>query len=503
MGRFTTEAKVGLFVLICLGFLAYMTLKVGKFRWGEERGYEVVAIFDSVAGLKLNVPVEVAGVEVGRVVEIGLERGRASVKMLMYPKVRLPADTQAIIRTRGVLGDKYIELVMGVKKRSLKSGDRIVDTISPPDVDQLLAKLGEISEDIRVVTKSLSQAIGGEAGAENIREILSNIRRLTSDLGRAVRDNQEQFKSIVTNLDRFSGDLRDISSENKESIGIILANIRVTTERLSETIRSVNEIAGKINRGEGVLGRLVSDETTATQLTETIASLRDISQRISRGEGTLGKLVTEEETLENLNETLSGITRVITRTEQFKTFLGYRGEYLSRDNELKSFVTLRIQPKEDKFYILGLVDDPAGKTERTTTKTTTTTASGAVSSIRTEDEAKTTQGELKFTAQIAKRYYDLVIRGGLIESTGGLGLDYLLLDESLKLSFEAFDFDPDERPHLKAWADYTFFKNLFVTVGWDDFMSNTGGDSFFVGGGIRFTDDDLKYLLGSTPIPTK
>ena len=76
MRRFTTEAKVGLFVLLCLGVLAYMTLKVGKFRWGEEKGYRVAAVFDSVAGLKLNVPVEVAGVEVGRVVEIGLETGR-------------------------------------------------------------------------------------------------------------------------------------------------------------------------------------------------------------------------------------------------------------------------------------------------------------------------------------------------------------------------------------------------------------------------------------------
>jgi phospholipid/cholesterol/gamma-HCH transport system substrate-binding protein len=70
------------------------------------------------------------------------------------------------------------------------------------------------------------------------------------------------------------------------------------------------------------------------------------------------------------------------------------------------------------------------------------------------------------------------------------------------LTFEAFDFDPDSNPHLKAYVDYSFLNHLFLTAGMDDFISKDGNESFFVGGGIRFMDDDLKYLLGRLPTPS-
>ena len=102
---------------------------------------------------------------------------------------------------------------------------------------------------------------------------------------------------------------------------------------------------------------------------------------------------------------------------------------------------------------------------------------------------------------VAKRYENLVFRSGIIESTGGVGLDYYLFDDRLKLSFEAFDFDTDKETHLKGCADFGFFKYLYVTAGFDDFISDEGRSSFFVGAGLRFEDDDIKYLLTSAPIP--
>jgi len=71
------------------------------------------------------------------------------------------------------------------------------------------------------------------------------------------------------------------------------------------------------------------------------------------------------------------------------------------------------------------------------------------------------------------------------------------------LTFEAFDFDTDTRSHLKARVDFSFFKYLYLTAGFDDFISDEGRSSFFVGAGLKFEDDDLKYLLTSAPIPTQ
>ncbi len=117
-------------------------------------------------------------------------------------------------------------------------------------------------------------------------------------------------------------------------------------------------------------------------------------------------------------------------------------------------------------------------------------------------EVKSERDRLKFNAQIAKRYQDLVLRGGIIESSGGVGLDYYLFDDRLKLTLQAFDFDIDRRAHLKAGVDLSFFKYLYLTAGYDDFISDEGMSSFFVGAGLVFTDDDIKYLLISAPVPT-
>ena len=116
-------------------------------------------------------------------------------------------------------------------------------------------------------------------------------------------------------------------------------------------------------------------------------------------------------------------------------------------------------------------------------------------------EKQIDEDELKFSAQIAKRYYDTVIRGGIIESSGGFGLDHYLFDDNLKLTAEAFDFDRDRNPHVKFYVDANLFDHIYLTAGYDDVFSDQSEESFFVGVGLRFEDEDLKYLLTGANIP--
>ncbi|OEU76128.1 MAG: hypothetical protein BA864_12720 [Desulfuromonadales bacterium C00003093] len=184
------------------------------------------------------------------------------------------------------------------------------------------------------------------------------------------------------------------------------------------------------------------------------------------------------------------------KLDTFRTYLDYRGEYLFDSNDVKSYLTLRIQPREDKYYLLQVVDDPQGKDS--VTDITRTTAAGGTTS---EHIVETDKDGLKFSAQIAKRYYNLGLRGGLFESTGGIAVDYYFLNDSLTLSLEAFDFDPDRNAHLKFKADYTPFKHIYISSGFDDFISDEGKESFFIGAGIKFLDEDIKTLLSNIPIP--
>jgi phospholipid/cholesterol/gamma-HCH transport system substrate-binding protein len=476
MAKVTTEAKVGLFVLLGIGLLVFMSLRLGEFRIFSPKGYKVYAIFDSAAGLKLNVPVEIAGVEVGRVAAVELENGKARVTLRIRPEVRLSQDATATIRTKGILGDRYIELAPGSPDEpKLADGGRITKTVTPPELDKLFGTLGEISEDVRRVTGTFSDVLGDETAKASLRDIIQNVRELSENLNRAVRQNMVYFDAIMRNFGQFSGDLKDISVTNKESINAIIASLRTSSENLQGAITAVRQMADKINQGEGTLGRLVNDPQTVENLNATLASLKDISERINRGEGSIGKLVNDDETVDNLNDALTGLNRVLSREERFKTILGYRGEFLTERGDLKSYLSLRIQPRPDKYYLIEAVEGPG----------------------RHKRDGRRAEDNVTFSAEIAKRYHDLVLRGGIIQTSGGFGLDYYLFDDAVKVSFEAFDFNAkNNNPYLRVAADYTFLEHLFITVGYDDFISKHGDASFFIGAGFRFLDEDLKALLG-------
>lgn len=138
------EIKVGLFVLMGLALLAYMSIKVTKYGIRTKKGYQVSAIFDSVSGLVKDASVKMAGVEVGRVKDISLKDGQAKVDIIIDSSIRLKKDSQALIRTKGVLGDKFVEILPGTLTEEIDPGGIIPNTRSPVELDQLLTDIGPI-----------------------------------------------------------------------------------------------------------------------------------------------------------------------------------------------------------------------------------------------------------------------------------------------------------------------------------------------------------------------
>lgn len=492
MFSLSSEAKVGLFVLVGLIILGYMSVQVGKQSFGLKKGYTLEVVFDSAAGLDRDASVQIAGVEVGRVESISLKDGKALVRLRIIPNVKLEKDAIASIKTHGILGDKYVEIYPGTHGADyLAAGEQITRTERQADIDKLLHQLGMIADDVRGVTSSLNRVLAGQAGEEAITSILTNTKDLTRNLNNVIVSNEAALRAALENTRQLTGNLNRVVTQNDEKVGQVMDTLKSASREMEKTFAALSEITGGINRGEGTLGQLVKDKGAAEKLTQTLASLQEVTQKINEGRGSIGKLVNDDETVRNLNEGLTGLNRYVNKAEQFRTFLSYRGEYLFDKSEAKSYLDLRIQPKEDKFYILGVVSDPKGR------RTTKDVTSGGVTT-RTEEWDR---DGLLFNAQIGKRYKDLVFRGGLLESTGGVGIDYLTLNDKLKLSFEAFGFGRDRRPHLKAGAEYQLFRHIYLSAGWDDFLSDQDNRSIYGGFSIRFEDDDLKYMLTTTPIP--
>ena len=505
--KLSSEAKVGLFVLLGIALLVYMSLRLGGIKLGGEKGYAVFVEFDSAAGLDPNASVRVAGVEVGRVKSIALKDSKAHLELLINPDIKIGKDFTAVLTTKGLLGEKYLELVPGQPGAPpLKEGDYITRTRSYADIDRLIRTMTEVSDDVKKITESLSNVLGGDEGEQTVSNIVRNIEDLTFRLNRIVAKNDEQFENVMRNLSSFTALL------NEEGPAIT-SGLRVAIKNLNDSlVRTTDNLNGMIDENRGNLKEGIDNLRTASLslqqamdtvnkvaqeagpgVTNTMNSVSSIAKKIDEGEGTIGRLVNDKSLHENINKTVAGINNYIERAENFHTFIGYRGEYLFDARDTKSYLTLRIQPKADKYYLLEIVDDPRGKK---TTETRVVTTNGVPTTI---EDVKTTD-EIKFSVQIAKRFKNVVVRGGIIESAGGAGVDYYMFQDRLRWTLEAFDFSREDGAHLKAGATWNLSKFFFLTAGYDDFVSKVGLQSAYIGLGLQFQDEDLKYLLTNAPV---
>lgn len=140
MEKAKLELIVGVFVLIGLVCLAYLSVKLGKLEVIGGHLYEVTAEFTSASGLKAGASIEIAGVEVGRIKSIALKDDRAMVVMAIREGVPLYDDSIASIKTRGIIGDKYVSLSTGGGGDPLKPGGRIRDTEAGLDIEELVSQ---------------------------------------------------------------------------------------------------------------------------------------------------------------------------------------------------------------------------------------------------------------------------------------------------------------------------------------------------------------------------
>ncbi len=140
MKRGSLELMVGVFVLAGLACLAYLAIHLGKLEvFGS--GYHVTAEFDNISGLKSGAAVEVAGVEVGRVESIQITSGdRAKLVLRLVPGLQMHDDAIASIRTKGIIGDKFVKLSPGNSDKLIPPGGKIRDTESAVEWEELISK---------------------------------------------------------------------------------------------------------------------------------------------------------------------------------------------------------------------------------------------------------------------------------------------------------------------------------------------------------------------------
>lgn len=507
MKRLNLETKVGIFFVVCFVLIAVISLKLGNYQIGEETGYTLSAVFDTAAGINDETPVLLAGLRIGSVTDMKLEKGRARVYFKVKPDAKIPSDSQIMVQSRGFLGARYLEITPGKSETSLKDQEELVNSTMAGELSALSSKAGDIADDLKAITANLRRVLGGEEGEEGIRDIFLNLQDITTRLSGTLEDNQARMNQIAANIEKVTGNIAAMSAENRQAVRDALSvmpaianNLRVISQNIAAVTNDNNE---ELNKAVKELA------SSSEKLNEALTHIASITGKIDEGQGTIGQLVNDTETIDELSDTLESVNEFVGRIRRIQTQVGYRGEYYPSDGNVKSFISLRLQPRLDKWYEIALVDDPFGRSvsSRTVTKTTYDADSSLERHEKKIEEKTVTTDTFKFSAQMAKRWYFFVARGGLIESHAGVGTDLKFFDDHLMISLECSDFANEDNPRLKASMDFLFLDHFFVTGGLDDLVHQSVLDGYadprwFFGGGIYFTDEDISALFSKLPIPT-
>jgi phospholipid/cholesterol/gamma-HCH transport system substrate-binding protein len=140
MKKFDLELAVGIFVLIGIFCMAYISIRLGRLDIIGGKYYDVYADFEQAGGIKTGSSVEIAGVEVGSVKSIRLDNYQARVGMTIHSGIKIQDDAIASIRTKGLIGEKYVQITPGASGKFIPAGGRIRDTESSIDIEELLSK---------------------------------------------------------------------------------------------------------------------------------------------------------------------------------------------------------------------------------------------------------------------------------------------------------------------------------------------------------------------------
>jgi phospholipid/cholesterol/gamma-HCH transport system substrate-binding protein len=455
------EAKIGLFVVMALGALLFLSTQVTSLgKWGKE-GYLIEAYIEDASGIEKHTHVLMNGVTIGDVNDLNIEGKRVKLTLMIDKGVKIPNDSSVIVAQESLLGSKVISIVVGDSNAYMQNGGVLSQS-------KRYASFDQTSDSVNAAAKELELLL------HDFRSTLDEEHR------KAIQDAIIAFRNVGVNLD-------GVIVENRDDLHAAIANFRAMSAGFGKTADTVNkdlpEIMARINslttRMDNISGSLEHklpeavdkftkiEDNVSVILTENQSSLKDTIANA----GSFFK--SGEEAFGKLDSMLGSLT-----TSELQVAM--HTDYMMRDQYGKVYLGVNYLPNPETYYMFDL--------------------------ISTDDYSKPTlpvkhqKGKTYYSLQYGKRFDDTLLRFGAIESTGGIGIDYFMNHDKLKFSADAFDFNAvnDVRgthAHLKAQVRYQMLKHLELYGGWDNFL-NPESQNIFLGLGLRFIDSDLKYVIG-------
>jgi phospholipid/cholesterol/gamma-HCH transport system substrate-binding protein len=457
------EAKIGLFVVMALGALLFLSTQVTSLgKWGSN-GYNVDAYIDDASGIEQHTHVLMNGVTIGDVEAISIDGKRVRLTLKIDEGVNIPNDSSILVAQESLLGSKVLNIVVGDSKEPLAAGGTLSQS-------KRFASFDQTSDSVNAAAKELELLL------REFRETLDDEHR------QAIQEAIVAFRNVGVNLD-------GVIVENRDDLHAAIANFRTMSAGFAQTSDTVNkdlpEIMSRINsltaRLDNISGSL---ETKLPEAVDKFTKIEDnVSEMLAENRSSLkSTLANASEFFKSGEEAFGKVDTMLSNFTTSELQVAMHTDYMMRDQYGKVYLGVNYLPNPETYYMFDLIstDDY---------------------SVPNTYPTKHQDSNMLYSLQYGKRFDDLLLRFGAIESTGGIGVDYFMNHDRLKLSAEAFDFNAvndwrSEKAHLKAQVRYQMLKHLELYGGWDDFL-NPKSQNIFAGVGLRFIDNDIKYLFGS------
>ncbi|HEX7167199.1 MAG TPA: MCE family protein [Acidimicrobiales bacterium] len=290
-----TIAKLVAFVVVCGFFTGYLAFTIGNIQLFRH-DYSLTARFDDVTGLLVDDNVKVAGVVVGKVTGIRVDKGEAVVRFTVKDDVKLPSDTEVAVRWRNLLGQRYVYLYPGQASTVLRNGGVVEKTREVVDLGELFNRLGPIVKaiDPAQVNTFLDAVVKGlDGNEESLRRAIDDLAKLTGSL--AQRD--EAIGRLIENLNTVAGTVTSRDQQIRQVLDNLLTlatTFRENTDVLDNAITDLGDVSDDLGRllatNRGEIDRIVANLTTLVQLVgtkvpvldETVARLDEASAALFR-----------------------------------------------------------------------------------------------------------------------------------------------------------------------------------------------------------------------------
>lgn len=468
-------------------------------------GFKTYAVFRDGSKLQAGSPVVIAGVRIGDITAISLSPNNlARVDMRMQDDIVIRTDAFATRRADSLFGDSYIEIIPGPDETAprLAPGQPITHVQEGSSTDTVL----------RAVDRALPRIDNAIA---QVDDFMKGARAIVNGPFEARIREADQWLSeghIEAPLTRADQAMETVEAATANAANSMItgpARVRNALDRFGNGVASARTQIGAVKSGltDG-LGRV---RAGMSDLDPTLRDISEMMTAINEGQGddwrgTLGRLINDRQLGEDIEDITASMAEGVHGFNRFTAFLGARVELGWYSKQFRFYATAEIRARNDKFYYVELERSSLGQVP----VDQLSEVSGTDNYIRTQE----IRDGVRFTGQFGKQIGPLQLRGGLKDSTFGIGADLLGWDGRLKLSTDVFG-SFQRTPRLKVAAALAVFRSIYIIAGVDDALNDHGildvrtgntevptelaevhyGRDYFIGGALHFTDVDLATLL--------